>query len=572
MDNRLVIREYLESLTEDQELDAIFPLLLVAKGFRVLATPANSKGQSQYGKDIVAIGKDEKGVVSRFYCELKGGRNRNVDDHTFYDNDGIRMSLLEAKDTPFLHAGVPAFEKLPIKYVLVHNGDIKENIRQSFEGFTANTFPDGNFERWDLDWLTQEFDKYLFNEHLIPNQIDSRLFRRVLLLIDTPDYNQVDFRQLVKNLLARLPDPKQKRKFRSAWATLALLGRIVWNKCRQNENLYPAIDALNFLLLESWAEILRRKFDTSKSVLREFRRLVKLHFSFLREYFKKTSSAAALPNGLFVERSGPFEEIGYPMRSFEYLGLLIYYFEASRWFPDFESCQTSQRKNRLEVFHKRYLKQLLESNSGCQRPLLDSHSIPILATVLYILSCEQVSKVDRKIVGNYIIGNLDSIFVIKDVSGRFPSISLNLNPLIEYVATANRPFNYSDESSLLIPVLLDLMAFLNLDKAWVDGLKLLHKIEIDFQVAIPNESEFDIEQRLFENHLDEEFHIESSIEYPKTAQEYRDSSKNENLSPLVYRTDKAGFPFLRTLAHVYYKSEFFPADVKATLSATASIK
>ncbi|WP_439584125.1 hypothetical protein [Dyadobacter bucti] len=566
MDNRIVIREYLESLTEDQELDAILPLLLIAKGFRVLATPARSKGQSQYGKDIVAIGTDQNGILSRFYCEVKGGRSRHVDSQTFYNNDGIRMSLLEAKDTPFRHAGVPAFEKLPIKYVLAHNGDIKENFRQTFDGFIADTFPDGNFERWDLDWLTYEFDRYLFNEHLIPNQIDSRLFRRVLLLIDTIDYNQVDFRQLVTNLLARLPDPQQKRKFKSAWATLVLLGQIVWSKCRQNENLYPAIDALNFLLLETWAEILRRKLDTTKIVTGEFNRLVKLHFTFLRAYFKKTSRAAALPDGLFVERSGPFEAIGYPLRSFEYLGLLIYYFQASHWFSNVTERRGSRRKALLENFHKRYLRQLLDSNSACHRPLLDSHSIPILATALYFLKCEHLSNLDRKALSNYVIGNLDSIFIIKNVSDRFPSISLNLNPLIEYVATANRPFNYSDESSLLIPILLDLMASFNLDKHWSEGIEILSKSEIDFQTAIPNIDEYDIEQRLFENHLDEEFLVESSIEYPETAQEYRELIKNRTYSPISYRSDTAGFPFLRTLAHVYYKSEFFPADVRAALS------
>jgi hypothetical protein len=374
MDNGLVIREYLENLTEDQELDAILPLLLIAKGFRVLATPARSKGQSQYGKDIVAIGPDESGKLHRYYCEVKGGRSRHVDDQTFYDNDGIRMSLLEAKDTPFRHAGVPAFEKLPVKFVLAHNGDIKENFRQTFDGFIDNTFPDGNFERWDLDWLTHEFDRYLFNEHLIPNHFDSRLFRRVLLLIDTTNSNQVDFRQLVKNLLARLPEPKHKRKFKSAWATLILLGRIVWSKCRQNDNLYPAIDALNFLLLETWLEILRRKLDTAKSVTTEFRRMVTMHFQFLREYFKKTSAAAALPNGLFAERAGPFEAIGYPMRSFEYLGLLVYYFEASHWFPNFRKTADVKNTIRLQGFHKRYLKKLIDSNSACQRPLLDSHT------------------------------------------------------------------------------------------------------------------------------------------------------------------------------------------------------
>ena len=44
MKNR-IIREYLESLKEDKELDYIFPILLDAMGFRIVSTPKNSKGR-----------------------------------------------------------------------------------------------------------------------------------------------------------------------------------------------------------------------------------------------------------------------------------------------------------------------------------------------------------------------------------------------------------------------------------------------------------------------------------------------------------------------------------------------
>ena len=66
MNNRIV-KDYLSSLKEDRELDAIFPLLLSAMGFRIVSTPSNSKGQSQYGKDVIAWGKAEDGILYRWY-------------------------------------------------------------------------------------------------------------------------------------------------------------------------------------------------------------------------------------------------------------------------------------------------------------------------------------------------------------------------------------------------------------------------------------------------------------------------------------------------------------------------
>ena len=54
MMKKRIIRDYLSSLKEDNELDYIFPILLSAMDFRLISTPRNSKGQSQYGKDVVA--------------------------------------------------------------------------------------------------------------------------------------------------------------------------------------------------------------------------------------------------------------------------------------------------------------------------------------------------------------------------------------------------------------------------------------------------------------------------------------------------------------------------------------
>ena len=52
-----IIKEYVASLKEDSELDYIFPLLLERMGYRILSTPKQSKGQSQYGRDVVAVKK-----------------------------------------------------------------------------------------------------------------------------------------------------------------------------------------------------------------------------------------------------------------------------------------------------------------------------------------------------------------------------------------------------------------------------------------------------------------------------------------------------------------------------------
>lgn len=118
MKNR-ILREYIESLKEDNELDYIFPILLQAMGFRIVSTPRNSKGQPQHGKDIVAIGYDTDNILYRWYFELKGNGAKDITTTNFNAADGVRDSLLEAKDVAYECQSIPKFEELPVKIVFV---------------------------------------------------------------------------------------------------------------------------------------------------------------------------------------------------------------------------------------------------------------------------------------------------------------------------------------------------------------------------------------------------------------------------------------------------------------------
>ena len=108
--NIIIVKEYLESLKEDNELDYLFPLLLSTMDFRIVQTAKESKGQSQYGKDIIAIGKGEDGIKYRWYFELKGYADKDITEKNYSKPDGIRESIIEAKDTAFKDSSIPKFK------------------------------------------------------------------------------------------------------------------------------------------------------------------------------------------------------------------------------------------------------------------------------------------------------------------------------------------------------------------------------------------------------------------------------------------------------------------------------
>jgi hypothetical protein len=201
----IIVREYLESLTEKNELNRIFPLLLEALHYQILSKPTEYLGMKEYGKDIVAVGVDEDGVKKRFYFELKGGSDRDITEANFYGKDGIQDSLSQATYNEFVSA-YPEFKDLPLKIVIVHNGVIKGNVQSTLESMfvtLAASKPNTYFDRWDISKLTLLFSEYLFGAYLLVNQANTRLFNRVLINLDSYEGVSPDFIELVNAILNR---------------------------------------------------------------------------------------------------------------------------------------------------------------------------------------------------------------------------------------------------------------------------------------------------------------------------------------------------------------------------------
>ena len=247
--NKLIVKEYLESLKEDTELDYIFPILLKQMGHKIISTPKDSKGQSQYGKDIISVGRDENGDMRKFYFELKGAADKNIDEKTFSKDDGIRMSLWEAKDTFFKDSSIPDFNSLEPCIILVHNGYLKSNFRPQFEGFITQNFKEGEFQRWDIDRLTDLFSDYLFDAYLLTDSESLRLFKKFLVLLDVPEYDFSDFKHLVDLQIEKIASSNVKsRAFNKFFATQSLLATIVYHYAKTNDNLEPAKECVSYLI------------------------------------------------------------------------------------------------------------------------------------------------------------------------------------------------------------------------------------------------------------------------------------------------------------------------------------
>ncbi|MDV4068903.1 hypothetical protein CMT34_11940 [Elizabethkingia anophelis] len=550
--NSLIVQDYLSSLKEDSELDHIFPLLLQSLKFRIVQTAKEAKGQSQYGKDIVAIGKDNSGKKYRWYFELKGYADRDITDKNYYTSDGIRESIIEAKDAAFNDLSIPGFNQLPVKIVVVHNGILKPNIRPTFEGFIQKEFKDGEFERWDIYQLTDLFSKYLFSEYLLSDNESNRLLKKTLAFLDTPDYNYEEFKKLVIFQFEKINSVKG-RALAKLFATLGILQTLVFHYSKENNNIIPAKECSKFLILYTWSWVLKNNLENKTSIVTEFRKLLKIQFDIFNDYFKKTFPIAKLPDGLFSERGAFFESIGYPLRCFDYLDDIIYYSRLRLIF--------SKKEKHGFIINKQkdLLIELIGNNSGFYRPILDNHSIPIVQLFLFFADKKTRRQQDVNFITEVVFGILGSIIDEKRKYDRIPELYNNMEKVIEFFVSNQKPDGYEDSSSILLAIITELLVIFKAKESF----EIFHKYlseNLNLQIATIDSSEYDVEQLLFEKNLHEEYFVDSIHELTSDFEEFKKERYSKVLPMLEFRTDKVGLSCIRYLAHSYYKNEILPEE------------
>lgn len=547
MNNR-IIRDYIASLKEDKELDAIFPLLLSAMGFRIVSTPVSSKGQSQFGKDIIAWGKAEDGILYRWYFELKGNAAKDIDDRTFNAPDGVRESIQAAKDTPFEDPAIPFFNNLPVKICFVHNGLLKENTRQQYEGFIKREFPEDGpmkFERWDIERLTDYFAMYLFNANLFCDEESYRLLLKALVLMDAPGWSVVHVDKVIDIQLNRCPLSKaNNRIIEKTFAVLGLLMELVAKYAVENENLLPAKQTSERVVLKTWTWILKNNKEKTKKILDLFNELVVRHLNIYNQYVAKLIPIATSYKGLFQAGGGESEIVFYPMRCYDFLNDLLYYSMLVQLYKPEQEIQ----RNHVEMIAK-----VIESNSGFNTPLLDTNSI----TLLMLLRYTDVNDRDgslHKVVSNLIKDICLNIVLRHKDMDMWPELYGNRRSVAKSVFYKSE--EYTDASSLFLMTLVEIVAWMEVDELYEMLRKEIVDSKVDLQVAYPVASD-DLEIKLFEKRLYDEIAVETSIELPEKLVDFKKSfRKYYNHIPL--RTEETPFYILILLAHIHYQTDMFP--------------
>ncbi|MFV8281063.1 hypothetical protein ACNKXS_05940 [Christiangramia marina] len=563
---QLVVKDYLESLTEKDELNRIFPLLLESMGFEILSKPTEYLGLQEYGKDIVAVGIDENKVKKRFYFELKGGADRNITTRNFYGKDGIQESITEAAYTPFVSA-YPKFEDLPLKVVIVHNGVIEGGLQKTFENFLvkiSKSVDNTVFERWDIARLTAMFSENLFGAYLLTDLSTTKLFNRVLVNLDTSDGVSRDFIKLVDSLFEKNEWKQYKTKIPRKWQllfeTLKLISFIIYTESKEYNNLDIAKRYLTHLVLRYWYWILKNNLENDKKVLKAFNQVMLFFYEVLQQYFDRTLSIVQTKDGLYSENGGMYEQVGYTQRTFDYLAYLLILINMEKaCFPDYDLLDA-----RTGVYN------VVQHNSVSKRPLLDIHSLVIVNTIELFIETDDIDSARA-----YLRSILGTIQYRKEKSGMLPDANNSIQNVIKYTVTGTKPVYYSDSTSPLLAVLLEYIALFGLEEEYNQLRIFVKKHDITLGLFIPHHSknsvsenliedkENDLEEQLFSKPLRDGYQVDTRLtknlidELP--FEEFKEKIwKRKDEFIYEYRTDKAGYAFLKDLAHFYFQIPYFP--------------
>jgi hypothetical protein len=273
---KLVFRQYLASLRERRELDAVLPDLLSELGYTVLSRP--SIGTRQYGVDIAALGpRDGAGKQRLYLFSLKQG------DLTRADWDGtpqaLRSSINDIIDVYIPTRIPPAHRVREIVICLCFGGQIQEAVRDNVTLFTqAQTKPGLSFEEWNGDYLAGLLVDGVLREHLLDPQLRNH-FQKAVAMVDEPDVAFKHFATLIRKLCAtEETTPKQRTTIlRQLYICLWVL--FVW--ARDAGNLEAPYRASERVLLQAWPLIqgdVAKSTKSSEEIGVAFADLVNLHF------------------------------------------------------------------------------------------------------------------------------------------------------------------------------------------------------------------------------------------------------------------------------------------------------
>lgn len=445
---KLVFREYLASLRERAELDAVLPDLLSELGYTVLSRPTT--GTRQYGVDVAALSPAVKGKRKLYLFSLKRG------DLTRADWDGtpqaLRSSINEILDVYIPTWIPPELKKRDVVICLCFGGIVQEAVRQQLSLFIdRKTAPGLSFEEWNGDYLAELLVQGVLREQLVSPQLRSS-FQKAVAMVDEPDIAFDHFAQLIRGLCDAPSSTARQRLTRLRQLIICLWVLFVW--ARDSGNLEAPYRASERAILFAWQMVradLGRSSRVSEDIGENFAELVSLHFAIWDALLgDKILPYVGVEHAVSVAvRSSAAVDVN--LKLFETLGRLAVRGLWMLWekgrtpLPELRSDWDSKEAEQLAY----QIVELIRHNGILFSPITDAQAVDIAAALLFL------SMMDASAAGasSYCEGILKLVTFAYRTHSRYPTIRGDYRSLVHHPEATDEYREANTKGSTLIPLL-----------------------------------------------------------------------------------------------------------------------
>lgn len=451
---KLIIKEYLASLKERNELDVLLPILLSQMGLTILTEP--SIGTRQYGVDISAYGSINGEPNKVYLFTIKAGDL----GRTHWDKGSVqdvRASLHDILDTYIPTHIPPQLKDLPIEVCITYGGDLKEDIALTLSQFEkAKETEKIKLTRWSGDLIAGHLETYLLNEQLFLQDDLKSLLRKSLAMVDQPEISFQHFSRLIQKLFQDLENQSIKNQLTTLRQSYLALG-ILNSWCLSENNIESSYLSAERLILNSWHIVktfASKKTADAKKIKNIFRSLTELYLSISESYYQRLlphlSSLHAISNAVHGNC-----DVDINTRLFDVLGRISLFGIWIDWAFD-RINRHSPDQGIINTASKTYgeiseaLKKLIMNNPLLFHPYKDDQAIDIGLTAFYWLkNNENDSDLERWLSG-----------ITQTILGAFTHNKRYLSNIHDYLELVLHPVDDSQEyresvtkGSILYPLL-----------------------------------------------------------------------------------------------------------------------
>jgi hypothetical protein len=455
---KLLLSDYVGSLRERDELDAILPDLLSELGFHVISRPA--VGVAQRGVDIAAVGKDDDGVRKLFLFSVKAGDLTRSEWDTGVQ--ALRPSLNEILDDYIPHRIPPQYKRLKVVICLVVGGVIQQAVQPLVASYMKkHSGRKISFQEWNGDRIAGLLMQGPLREKLLPKPLQSS-FQKAVAMVDQPDVSYEHFARLLFAL--RAPVVKDKDRIRVArQINICLWVLFVW--AREIDNLEAPYRASELALLHVWdllKPFIGKKGAQTVAMASALDQLVLLHTIATRLFLERK----ILP---FVNRQHALsfavnsaEPTDVNLKMFDTLGRLALAGHWMIWWGrrggrDLNDEQIAGlRKHVTDGFN------MIANNPSLFLPLKDEHAIEV---ALFLSLANQMGHARADIVA-WLSEMVHRLRIAVASHGRYPAILTDYPDLLAHPKAQTEEYRQEVTSgSVLIPLLLAFAAGLGDQKS-----------------------------------------------------------------------------------------------------------